>query len=44
MIRRNINIMLSSAVVTALAIALKTNVGAVVIRGWVVPPNIPFIS
>ena len=42
--RRNIDKMLSSAVVTALAIALKINVGAVVIRGWVVPPNIPFIS
>ncbi len=42
--RRNINIMLSSAVVTALAIALKINVGAVVIRGWIVPPHIPFIS
>ena len=42
--RRNINIVLSSAVVTALALALKINVGPVVIRGWVVPPSIPFIS
>ena len=42
--RRNINFVFGSAVVTALAIALKINVGAVVIRGWVVPPNIPFIS
>ncbi len=42
--RRTINNVFSSAVVTALAIALKTNVGAVVIRGWVVPPSIPFIS
>ena len=42
--RRNINNVLSSAVVIALAIAPKINVGAVVIRGWVVPPNIPFIS
>ena len=42
--RRNINNVLSSAVVTALAIAPKINVGAVVIRGWVVPPHIPFIS
>ncbi len=44
MMRRNINYVLSSAVVTALAIALKSNLGAVVIRGWVVPPQIPFIS
>ncbi len=42
--RRNINNVLSSAVVTALVIAPKINVGAVVIRGWVVPPQIPFIS
>ena len=42
--RRNINNVFSSAVVTALAIAPKFNVGAVVIRGWVAPPNIPFIS
>ncbi len=41
---RNISNVLSSAVVTALAIALKVNVGPIVIRGWVVPPNIPFIS
>ena len=42
--RRNINNVLSSAVVTALAIAPKINLGAVVIRGWIVPPQIPFIS
>ena len=42
--RRNINNALSSAVVIALAIAPKVNVGAVVIRGWIVPPHIPFIS
>ena len=42
--RRNINSVLSSAVVAALVIAPKINVGAVVIRGWIVPPNIPFIS
>ena len=42
--RRNINIVLGSAVVAALAIAIKINVGAVVIRGWVVPPHIPFMS
>ncbi len=42
--RRNINSVLSSAVLTALVIAPRVNVGAVVIRGWVVPPNIPFIS
>ncbi len=42
--RRNINNVFSSAVVTALAVALKINVGAVVIRGWVVPPQIPFVS
>ena len=42
--RRNINNVLGSAVVAALAIALKSNVGAVVIRGWVVPPHIPFMS
>ena len=35
--RRNINNVLGSAVVTALAIAPKINVGAVVIRGWVRP-------
>lgn len=44
MMRRNINSVLSSAVVIALAIALKMNLGAVVIRGWIVPPNVPFIS
>ena len=38
--RRDINNVVSSAVVTALAIALKINVCAVVIRGWVVPPHI----
>ncbi len=42
--RRNFNNVLSSAVVAALAFAPKINVGAVVIRGWIVPPNIPFIS
>ncbi len=42
--RRNINSVLSPAVVTALAIAPKINVGALVIRGWIVPPHIPFIS
>lgn len=42
--RRNINSVLSSAVFIALAIAPKINVGALAIRGWVVPPNIPFIS
>ena len=42
--RRNINNVLSSAIVAALVIAPKVNVGAIVIRGWVVPPNIPFIS
>ena len=42
--RRNINIVLSSAVATALAIAPRINVGVIVIRGWVVPPHIPFIS
>ena len=42
--RRNINITLSSAVFAALAIAPRINVGAVVIRGWIVPPHIPFIS
>ncbi len=42
--RRNINNVLTSAVVTALAIAPRINVGAVVIRGWVVPPHIPFVS
>ncbi len=42
--RRNINNVLSSAVVAALVIAPKINVGAVVIRGWIIPPNIPFIS
>ncbi len=41
--RRNINNVLGSAVVTVLVIAPKINVGAVVIRGWIVPPNIPFI-
>ncbi len=42
--RRNINNVLASAVVTALVIAPKVNLGAVVIRGWVVPLHIPFIS
>ncbi len=42
--RRNIKNVLSSAVVIALAIALKVNVGAIVIRGWIIPPNVPFIS
>jgi cation transporter-like permease len=42
--RRNISNVLSSAVVIALAIALKVNVGGVVIRGWIVPPQIPFVS
>ena len=42
--RRNINNVLSSAVATALAIAPRINLGAIVIRGWVVPPHIPFIS
>ena len=42
--RRNIINVLGSAVVTALAIAPKINVGTVVIRGWIVPPHIPFIS
>ena len=42
--RRNISNVLSSAVVIALAIAFKINLGAVVIRGWFVPPQIPFIS
>ncbi len=42
--RRNINNVLSSAVVTALAIAPRINLGAVVMRGWVVPPQLPFIS
>ena len=42
--RRNINNVLSSAVVTALAIAPRINVGAVIIRGWIMPPHIPFIS
>ena len=42
--RRNINNVLSSAVVTALTIAPRINVGAVVIRGWIVPPQLPFIS
>ncbi len=42
--RRNITNVVSSAVVTVLAIAPRINVGAVVIRGWIVPPNIPFIS
>ncbi len=42
--RRNIKYVLSSAVVAALVIAPKINLGAVVIRGWVVPPQIPFIS
>ncbi len=42
--RRNINSALLSAAVTALAIALRINVGAVVIRGWVVPPSFPFVS
>ena len=41
---RNINSVLSWAVVTALVIAPRIIVGAVVIRGWVVPPHIPFIS
>ncbi len=42
--RRNINNVLSSAVVTALAIVPRINLGLVVMRGWVVPPQIPFIS
>ena len=42
--RRKINNVLSSAVATALAIAPRVNMGAVVIRGWIVPPQIPFIS
>jgi hypothetical protein len=42
--RRNFNNMFSSAVVTALAIAPRINLGAVVMRGWVVPPQLPFIS
>ena len=42
--RRNFSNVLSSAVVTALTIAPRINVGAVVIRGWIVPPQIPFIS
>ena len=42
--RRNISNVFSSAVVTALAIAPRINLGAVVMRGWVVPPQIPFIS
>ena len=44
MMRRNINNVLSSALVAALVIAPRVNVGAVVIRGWIVPPHIPFIS
>ena len=42
--RRNINNVLTSAVLTAFVIAPKINLGAVVIRGWVLPPHIPFIS
>ena len=42
--RRNISNVLSSAVVIAFAIAPRINLGVVVIRGWVVPPHIPFIS
>ncbi len=42
--RRNISIVLSSAAVTAFFLAPRINVGAVVIRGWIVPPQIPFIS
>ena len=42
--RRNIKYMLSSAVVAALVIAPKINLGAIVIRGWIIPPNVPFIS
>ena len=42
--RRNSSNVLGSAVVIALVIAPKFNVGSVVIRGWVVPPHIPFIS
>ncbi len=42
--RRKINNVLSSAVVTALAIAPRFNLGALVIRGWVMFLHIPFIS
>ncbi len=42
--RRNINNVLTSAVVAALVIAPKFNLGAVAIRGWIVPLHIPFIS
>ena len=42
--RRNINNVPGSAVLTALVIAPRINLGPVVIRGWIVPPHIPFIS
>ena len=42
--RRNINSVLSSAAVTAFSLVPRINLGVVVIRGWVVPPQIPFIS
>ena len=42
--RRNISNMITSAAVTAFFLVPRINLGAVVIRGWIVPPHIPFIS
>ena len=35
---------LEFTIMTALRIVPRINLGAVFIRGWVVPPQIPFIS
>ena len=40
--RDTANVLLASAFVTALLVAAKINVGPLLNRGWIVPPNLLF--